>query len=95
MREKMEELKQLSFGTWFEFDRQEAKTPQQLKLAWYSRVSAHYMFVNQAGVKQAIETLTSFATGLCEGRIRPLELENRSFMERALEAVFSRLKRLV
>ncbi len=86
----VEKLKEIAFGTWFEFDREKAQ--QQLKLAWFSRVTSHYMFVDHTGVKQAVETQYDLAKGMCAGNIRIAEPTKKSFMERALEAVFDKLK---
>jgi hypothetical protein len=80
------------FGTLFDFDVDGADAPpQRLKLAWFSRVSERYMFVNQAGMKQRLETVADLAAGLAEGRIRIVPEERRGFMERALQAVLARL----
>jgi hypothetical protein len=81
----------LEFGTLFEFDRP-GQRPQLFKLAWYSRVSAHYMFVNQAGIKQRVETLPALVRGLHAGTIRIVQPEKRSFMERALTAILHKLR---
>lgn len=78
------------FGAIFEFDRP-GQRPQQLKLAWFSRVSGHYMFVNPAGIKQLVETLPNLVSGLHKGTIRIVQPERRSFMERALTAIASTL----
>jgi len=80
----------IEFGTWFEFDR-EGRQPLQAKLAWFSRVSAHYMFVNQAGIKQVVETLPNLVRGLHMGTIRIIQPERRSFMERAFGAILKKL----
>ena len=80
----------VAFGTLFEFDRV-GQRPLQCKLAWFSRVSAHYMFVNQAGIKQVVETLPNLVRGLSVGSIRIVQPERRSFMERALTAIFTKL----
>jgi hypothetical protein len=82
----------MEFGTWFEFDRPGQK-PVRLKLAWFSRVSLHYMFVNQSGVKQRVESLMDLARGLDRGSVRLVQVERRSFMERALSALLSKLRR--
>lgn len=86
----VEKLKEIAFGTWFEFDRED--TIKQLKLAWFSRVTLHYMFVDQTGVKQAVENQHQLAKEMCAGNIRIIEPSKKSFMERALEAVFDKLK---
>ncbi len=81
----------MEFGTWFEFDRPGQK-PVRLKLAWFSRVSMHYMFVNQSGVKQRVESLLDLARGLDRGSVRLVQAERRSFMERALGALLGTLR---
>ena len=81
----------IEFGTLFEFDRP-GQRPQQLKLAWFSRVSGHYMFVNPAGIKQLVETLPNLVSGLHAGTIRIVQPEKRSFMERALTAIVNKLR---
>ncbi len=81
---------QIDFGALFEFDRP-GQTPQQLKLAWFSRVSGHYMFVNQAGIKQRLETLSVLVKGLSNNSIRIVEAEKRGFMERAFNAILNKL----
>ncbi len=86
----VEQLRELAFGTWFDFDRDRAV--HRLKLAWYSKVTAHYMFVDQTGVKQAVENQNDLARGMCRGTIRIVEPEKRSFMERALGAVLEKLR---
>ncbi|MEH6910676.1 MAG: DUF1631 domain-containing protein [Oceanicoccus sp.] len=83
-------LEAINFGTWFEFER--PKTNVQLKLAWFSRVSNHYMFVDQTGVKQSVEKQLDLANGIIAGTIRIVEPNRMSFMERALEAVLQKLR---
>ena len=84
------QLREIAFGTWFEFDHKEII--RQLKLVWFSRVTSRYMFVDHTGVKQAVETQYNLAKGMSAGTIRIAEPMKKSFMERALEAVFERLK---
>lgn len=86
----VEQLKAIAFGTWFEFDQE--KTIKSLKLAWFSKITKHYMFVNQAGIKQAVETQYNLAKGMAAGNIRIAKPIKKSFMERALESVFNKLK---
>ena len=90
-KKQLAALKDIAFGTWFDFDSEGAQG-ERLKLAWYSRVTSNYMFVNKAGVKQVVMTRTDLAKGLHAGTIALVTLEKRSFMERALNAVLNRLK---
>jgi hypothetical protein len=86
----LDKLNDIAFGTWFDFDQD--NIVRQLKLAWYSKVSRHYMFVDQAGVKQSVETQYDLVKGMCTGSIRIATPVNKSFMERTLEKVLDRLK---
>ena len=86
----IETLQNIAFGTWFEFRKDHKK--QQLKLAWFSKVSSHYMFVDHAGVKQAIENQLDLAKAMIAGTAAIVNAEKKPFMERALEAVFDTLK---
>ena len=91
-RETLAKLREIDFGTWFDFlDR---GNPQRLKLAWYSRVTDHYMFVDQSGVKQRVEKQADLASAMEAGHVKVANLSKKSFMERALEAVVQGLKRV-
>ena len=83
-------LKDIAFGTWFEFKR--GKDAIQLKLAWFSRITSHYMFVDQSGIKQKVANQYDLARGMCSGEINIIEISEKSFMERAFEAVLETLK---
>jgi hypothetical protein len=85
-------LAKLEFGTWFEFKREDSKSPVLLKLAWFSSISDHYMFVNGSGVKSAVKTQLELAQGIKSGAIKIADKKGRSFMERALENILNRLK---
>jgi hypothetical protein len=51
------------------------------------------MFVNQAGIRQRLETLTFLAQGISAGTIRIIDADRRGFMERALQVILDRLAR--
>ena len=87
-----ERLQRLDFGTWFEFDQARGK-PLLLKMSWFSKMSSHYMFVNQVGVKQRVVPLNELAVEVAAGRARVVEMDGRSFMERAFEAIVKRLRK--
>jgi hypothetical protein len=82
---------EVEFGTWFEFDRPNKKT-LVVKLAWFSRASGHFMFVTQSGIKHGVESLPDLVRAMRAGTVRIAQPEKRSFMERALTAILSRLK---
>ena len=87
---QLDALKDIAFGTWFDFVREDGG--RDMKLAWYSRVTSNYMFVNTAGIKQAVMTCVELVKGMQAGTIELVVLEKRSFMERAFGAVLNKLK---
>ena len=62
-----------------------------LKLAGVSRLSNHYMFVDQTGVKQAVKQQLDLVNGIIAGSVRVVEPGEWSFLERALETVLQKL----
>jgi hypothetical protein len=93
LAELTRKLKGLEFGTLFEFSMPGVKRPQVLKLAWFSLVSDHYMFVNQAGVKAAVKSRLELAHGIRDGSVRMVEGRSKSLMERAFETILGRFRR--
>jgi hypothetical protein len=93
LAELTRKLKGLEFGTLFEFTLPGVKRPQVLRLAWFSLVSDHYMFVNQAGVKAAVKSRLELAHGIRDGSVRMVEGRGKSLMERAFETVLNRFRR--
>ena len=85
-------LENLEFGSWFEFFKEGDQQAIMLKLAWFSSISDHYMFVNRAGVKSAVNTRMELAQGIKAGTIKPQDGQGKTFMERALESILGRLK---
>lgn len=85
-------LENLEFGSWFEFCQEDNQKTVMLKLAWFSSISDHYMFVNRVGVKSAVNTRMELAQGIKAGTIKPQDGQGRTFMERALESILGRLK---
>ena len=62
-----------------------------LKLAGVSRLSNHYMFVDQTVVKQAVKQQLDLVNGIIAGSVRVVEPGKWSFLERALETVLQKL----
>jgi hypothetical protein len=83
----------LAFDTWFEFIDPETGIARRLKLAWYSKISSNYMFVDAIGVKAAEYTRTDLARRLHAGEARILELLDKPFLDRALETILAWLGR--
>ncbi|MBI5039894.1 MAG: DUF1631 domain-containing protein [Gammaproteobacteria bacterium] len=93
MREMVDRLGGLEFDTWFEFAGTDTTHARRLKLAWYSKISSNYMFVDAMGVKAAEYSRTNLARMLCTGQARFLSMQNKPFLDRALETILTWLGR--
>lgn len=89
----IERLGGLAFDTWFEFLDPDTGLARRLKLAWYSKISSNYMFVDAMGVKAAEYARIELARLLHDGRARILELQDKPFLDRALETILAWLGR--
>lgn len=92
VRHMIERLGTLDFDTWFEIIEPDGRK-HRLKLAWYSKISSNYMFVDAMGVKAAEYPQLELARMLAAGRARILELQNKPFLDRALETILGWLGR--
>lgn len=89
----IERLGGLAFDTWFEFIDPDTGLARRLKLAWYSKISSNYMFVDAMGVKAAEYPRIELARLLDAGRARIVELQDKPFLDRALETILGWLGR--
>ncbi|MFN2310121.1 MAG: DUF1631 family protein, partial [Gammaproteobacteria bacterium] len=88
-----EQLATLAFNTWFEFIDPETGIGRRLKLAWYSTVSSNYMFVDATGVKAAEYPRGELARRLHAGQARIINMQDKPFLDRALETILGWLGR--
>ncbi len=86
LQQRVEELEHVPFGTWFEFQ-DETGLQYRLKLAWYSNVSSKFMFVDALGLKAADYHLNDLVKLLEADQLKILDLKNRPFFDRALDAI--------
>jgi hypothetical protein len=93
VQDMIERLGELEFDTWFEFADADSGRHQRFKLAWYSKISSNYMFVDAMGVKAAEFTRTVLAEKLCSGEARIVELQGKPFLDRALTTILMWLGR--
>lgn len=86
-------LRQLPFGTWFEFtDLATGKVTQQ-KLAWFSPVSGNSLFVNRRGQRNDVMNLQELARAIADGRVRELPTQEENLIDRAWHALTNNLLR--
>lgn len=91
----IEQIKEITVGTWFEFITTASPKPVRRKLAWKSLITNNILFVNQRGQKTAEMTIEELAIELSEGRARVQIEDKRNIIERAFENVISSLRSLL
>ena len=85
-------LRQMPFGSWFEFiDRQTGQASQR-KLAWFSPISGHCLFISRRGQRGDDMTLQSLAHALARGHVRELAAAREGLLDRAWQALTGNLR---
>ncbi|MDF3933089.1 DUF1631 domain-containing protein [Pseudomonas citronellolis] len=88
----MEELRNVEFGTWFEFS--DTTPPRRLKLSWFSPTTRNYMFVDHLGQRVAVKPIGQLALEMEQGKVRMLASEQpQPLVDRALGAIYRMLQR--
>ena len=92
--ELLEKLRELKFGTWFDFNTDKPREQHhRLKLAWSNKITMHFMFVNRMGQQVAVKTASQLAAEILSGQTRMLNTINeKPFFEQALEKILDTLK---
>lgn len=87
-------LRQLPFGTWFEFIDPANGRITQRKLAWYSPISGNSLFVTRRGLRSQEVTLEQLAHEMACGRVREAPPMKDTLIDRAWHALTSHLRQL-
>ncbi|MDR3447285.1 MULTISPECIES: DUF1631 family protein [unclassified Dyella] len=87
-------LRQLPFGSWFEFIDPANGRITQRKLAWYSPVSGNSLFVTRRGLRSQEMTLEHLAHEMACGRVREMPPMKESLLDRAWHALTSHLRQI-
>jgi hypothetical protein len=87
-----ERLRQLPFGSWFEFIDPDTGQVSQRKLAWFSPVSGHCLFITRRGLRGDDMTLQSLAHALARGQVRELAAAREGLLDRAWQALTGNLR---
>jgi hypothetical protein len=85
-------LRQLPFGSWFEFVDRRTGQVSQRKLAWFSPVSGHCLFITRRGQRGDDMTLQSLAHALARGHVRELAAAREGLLDRAWQALTGNLR---
>jgi len=87
-------LRQLPFGSWFEFIDPSNGRIMPRKLAWYSPVSGNSLFVTRRGLRSQEMTLEQLAHEMACGRVREMPPIKENLIDRAWHALTSQLRQL-
>lgn len=85
-----QQLCQLPFGTWIEFDTDTGT--MRRRLSWYSRMTGHALFVNQRGQRVDERSLDSLARDFAAGRARLVSRDRAGLVDRAWQAAMGALR---
>ena len=84
----------MPFGAWFELSINQQGERVRRKLAWYSTVTGHALFVNQRGVRTDEKSLHQLAHDIVHGQAAIIEPEQESLVDRAWKAIMASLRQL-
>ena len=88
----LNQIMQTSFGTWFEFTKNQQGEMVKRKLAWFSPMTGNCLFVNQRGARIEDLTLDLLAREMASGRARIAVVEKTRFVDRAWKTIVSLLR---
>lgn len=85
-------LRSLPFGSWFEFVDRNTGQISQRKLAWYSPMSGRCLLVSRRGQRSDDLTLVQLAHEIARGRVREVQDQRESMLDRAWRSLTGILK---
>jgi len=86
-------LRQLPFGSWFEFIDPQTGAVERRKLAWFSPLSGNTLFVNRRGQRVSEMNLRELAAAIASGRVREQVAPRDGLFDRAWRALTGSLQR--
>lgn len=80
----LERIREVPFGTWFEFVTNQQGDCVRRRLSWFSPISGHCLFINHRGQKVGDYTLDTLARAMARNQVRIVEPKRESLLDRAL-----------
>ena len=80
-------LRQLPFGSWFEFTDTVTGETTRRKLAWFSPVSGKSLFVTRRGQRGYEMNLRELAQAIAHGQVRELPPQHDNLLDRAWQSL--------
>ncbi|PKM07484.1 MAG: hypothetical protein CVV14_08340 [Gammaproteobacteria bacterium HGW-Gammaproteobacteria-4] len=88
----MDRIKQLPFGTWFEFSDGPGGAHVRRRMSWFSTVTGHILFVNHRGQRVGEQTIESVGRAMAAGTASVVMAERTTLIDRAWNSIMSALK---
>ncbi len=89
---RVAQIRQLPFGTWFEFKLNQQGEKVRRRMSWFSPVTGQVLFVNHRGQKVGDFTLEGLAKSMIQGQVKLVEEEKGTLIDRAWNTVMSALR---
>jgi len=89
---RYDQLKSIAFGTWFEFTTNQQGDRIRRRLAWYSTMTGHSLFVNQRGQKVGEYHLEALAKMMTRNELKIVEEQTGGIIDRAWQSVMNALR---
>ncbi len=89
---RVTQIRQLPFGTWFEFKLNQQGEKVRRRMSWFSPVTGQVLFVNHRGQKVGDHTLEGLARAMIQGQVSLIEEEKGTLIDRAWNTVMSALR---
>ncbi|MCX7033951.1 MAG: DUF1631 domain-containing protein [Arenimonas sp.] len=89
---RVTQIRQLPFGTWFEFKLNQQGEKVRRRMSWFSPVTGQVLFVNHRGQKVGDHTLDGLAKAMIQGQVKLVEEEKGTLIDRAWNTVMSALR---
>lgn len=86
-------LRQLPYGSWFEFTDPATGETSQRKLAWFSPITGKSLFVTRRGQRGEEMNLRELARAMSSGQVRELPPQDDGLLDRAWHALTGNLLR--
>lgn len=91
----IERIKQMPFGTWFEFEVNQQGERVRRKLCWFSPVTGRCLFLNARGVKAEERMIDQLARDMLRGNAKVAEAASENLIDRAWKGIVGMLKSVV
>ena len=91
-QQTLDRLKQMPFGTWFEFVINQQGDVARRKLSWFSPVTGRCLFVNSRGAKVGEKSMEEMARDLVRGNAKLWEPQAESIIDRAWRSIKDKMK---